>query len=278
MSPAPFLLVLGVAQDGGHPQPGCTRACCAAGSARHAPSSLAIVDPQAGARWIVDATPAFPEQLARLSAAAAGPLSGILLTHAHIGHYTGLQYLGREVMGARGLPVHALPRLAGYLSSNGPWSQLVSLGNVKLIVGTEVAISPRVSATALSVPHRDEFSETAAWLIRGPSRSALWLPDIDRWDAWSTRIEDAIAGVDAAWIDGTFWADGELSRDMAEVPHPRIADSVARLGALPAKERAKVRFVHLNHTNPALDPASPEAARVRAAGMAVATEGERFDL
>lgn len=185
MSLAPFLLVLGVAQDGGHPQPGCTRTCCAEGSARHLASSLAVVDPAAGARWLVDATPAFPEQVARLAAAAAGPLSGILLTHAHIGHYTGLQYLGREVMGTRGLPVHAMPRMAAYLANNGPWSQLVALGNIELAVASEVALSPSVRATALVVPHRDELSETVAWRIAGPTRSALWLPDIDRWESWA---------------------------------------------------------------------------------------------
>ncbi|MDP2315003.1 MAG: MBL fold metallo-hydrolase [Pseudomonadota bacterium] len=274
----PFLLVLGVAQDGGHPQPGCTRPCCATPGPRHLQASLALVDPDTRQRWILDATPALPEQLARLDDAAPGTLDGILLTHAHMGHYTGLLWLGREVMATHGLPLYVLPRLATFLRTNGPWSQLVSLGNVTLQVGAAAQLGPRLRARALQVPHRDEYSETVAWHIQGPTRSALYLPDIDAWESWDLRLEDVLAGVDAAWIDGTFWADGELGRDMAEVPHPRIRDTLARLAALPASERQKVRFTHLNHTNPVLDPTSPEARAVVAAGMSVAWEGERFEL
>jgi pyrroloquinoline quinone biosynthesis protein B len=277
---APFVFVLGIAQDGGHPQPGCTRACCRelAPGEGHLPASLAIVDPDAGKRWIVDATPAFPAQLARLGEVAPGPLDGILLTHAHIGHYTGLMYLGREVMGTVGLPLLVQPRMGEFLARNGPWKQLVDIGNVVLQVGTRWTLTERVTVDAIPVPHRDEYSETVAFVIRGPTHSVLWLPDIDRWEAWSHRLQDVLATVDAAWIDGTFWADGELSRDMAEVPHPRIAATIERLAALPAVERAKVRFVHLNHTNPAYKVDSREAELIRINGVAVATEGERFDL
>lgn len=275
----PFVFVLGIAQDGGHPQPGCTRSCCnelPAGS--HSPASLAIIDPVTSKRWIIDATPAFPEQLQRLDAQAKGTLDGIFLTHAHMGHYTGLMYLGREVMGAAQLPLFVQPRMATFLATNGPWKQLVDIGNVRLDVGTKWTLSERLTVEAIPVPHRDEYSETVAFVVRGPSRSVLWLPDIDRWEGWNPTLEQAIAQVDAAWIDGTFWADGELSRDMAEVPHPRIRETVERLRRLPASERNKVRFVHLNHTNPAYRPASAEAVAVREAGMAVANEGERFDL
>ena len=280
---SPYLFVLGVAQDGGHPQPGCTRACCTNLVEGHLPASIAVVDPDIRERWLVDATPAFPEQLRRLDVVApprtAAPgLDGLLLTHAHMGHYTGLSWLGREVMGSRGLPLYVMPRLADFLTKNGPWSQLVSLGNVALVVGAEVRLNARLSAQALLVPHRDELSETMAWRIQGPSRAALYLPDIDRWDTWALRLEDVLAGVDVAFLDGTFWADGELSRDMKEVPHPRISETIARLAALPASERAKVRFTHLNHTNPALDPTSAAAKAVAAAGMAVAREGERVEL
>jgi pyrroloquinoline quinone biosynthesis protein B len=261
------LVVLGVAQDGGHPQPGCRRPCCAKG--RHLPASAAIVDEGGG--WLIDATPALPEQLERMGV----PLRGVLLTHAHMGHYTGLLWLGREAMGARDVPLHVMPRLGEFLRTNGPWRQLVELGNVRLVEGSTATLGG-VTAEAVVVPHRDEYSETVAWRITGPSRSALWLPDIDRWEGFSLEAE--LARVDAAWIDGTFWDDGELGRDMSEIPHPRVRDSLVRLADLPASEREKVRFVHLNHTNPVLDPGSPEAGLVRAAGMAVAWEGERFGL
>jgi len=237
-----------------------------------------VVDPASGGRWLVDATPALPRQLAALEAAAGPGLDGILLTHAHIGHYTGLVFLGREAMSTRALPLHTQPRMAAFLRAHAPWSQLVTLGNVELRVADEVALAPGLSARALRLPHRDELSETVAWRFQGPRRSALWLPDIDRWEDWTLRLEDVLADVDVAFLDGTFWADGELGRDMSEIPHPRVRDTLARLAPLPASERAKVHFVHLNHTNPALDPDSPEAAAIRAAGCAVAEEGQRVDL
>ncbi len=279
----PSVVVLGVAQDGGHPQPGCTRPCCVGprGTTGHLPACLAIVNPATGGRWIIDATPALPAQLARLDASQprSGPaLDGVLLTHAHMGHYTGLVWLGGEGMGARGVPVYTMPRLAGFLRTNGPWRQLVELGNIVLIEGPAATLAPGLTVRAVEVPHRDEYSETVGWIVAGPHRRVLHLPDIDHWPDDGPTLERLVGEVDAAWIDGTFWADDELGRDMSEIPHPRVRETLARLAALPAPLRARVRFTHLNHTNPLLDPASPEAQAVRAAGCAVATEGERYEL
>ncbi|MGH9456447.1 MAG: MBL fold metallo-hydrolase [Thermoanaerobaculia bacterium] len=280
---APYVVVLGIVQDGGLPHAGCEREHCE--RARRDPghrrlvSSLAIVDPATGERWIVDATPDFPLQLA---AVGSDPPAGILLTHAHIGHYTGLMYLGREVMGARGVSVYAMPRMAAFLRENGPWSQLVELGNIELRPledGVAVELNERISVVPFRVPHRDEFSETVGFLIRGPDVSVVFIPDIDKWERWDRRIEDVIASADVAYLDGTFFADGEVpGRAMAEIPHPFIAESLARFASLPPEERAKIRFIHLNHTNPALDPESEARRAVERAGMRVAEEGERIPL
>jgi pyrroloquinoline quinone biosynthesis protein B len=236
-----------------------------------------------------DATPDFPEQHRRLvDLALPGKrcdLAGILLTHAHMGHYTGLMHLGREGMGTRELPVHALPRMAAFLETNGPWDQLVRLRNIvvrRLSDGEATALNDRVRATALRVPHRDEYSETAGFRIEGPNRSALYIPDIDGWEAALTAglsIEALLASVDRAYLDGTFFDERELPGvRRGEIPHPTIAGSLERFNDLPEDQRTKVRFIHLNHSNPAIDPASPERRAVEAAGMAVAEEGEVFEL
>lgn len=281
-SASAFATVLGVAQDGGHPQPGCRLPCCA-GDARHLPACLGLVDAVSHRRFLLDATPALPEQLARFDRVFPTDhlLDGILLTHAHVGHYTGLLHLGREIASTRAIAVWALPRMAAFLAEHAPWSQLVALGNIHLHVAepdVEIQLGHQLFAAPILVPHRDEWSETVGWRIRGPERSLLWLPDIDRWDTWDRRLADELSAVDAAWVDGTFWDDGELARDMAEIPHPRVTTTLRLVAGLPDAERAKLRFVHLNHTNPLLDPASPQGAAVRAAGCQVAFEGEQFGL
>ncbi len=285
----PFAIVLGTAQDGGYPQAGCKKDCCkgAWGDAtkRRDVASLGIVDPSSGQRWFIECTPSFPRQVRRLDEEypkLAGKLDGILLTHAHIGHYAGLIHLGREVMGARGVPVHAMPRMEKFLRTQGPWSQLVGLKNIQLSPmrdGRAFALNKRLRVTPLLVPHRDEFSETVGFRIEGPQQKILWLPDIDKWEKWKTPLEKALKDVDVAYLDGTFFANGELpGRDMSKIPHPFIAETMRRLKDQPAAVRAKVRFIHLNHTNPAHNPKGAAAKAIHAAGMRVAEQGERVNL
>lgn len=300
-APEPYIVVLGVAQDGGYPHAGCRRACCEAAwgdaSLRRGVACVAIVDPVSGQRWIIDATPDFPEQLRALddlaplatqagatgAGAAPGPgLAGILLTHAHIGHYTGLMHLGREVLGARGVPVYAMPRMREFLAKHGPWDQLVRLGNIELrplAAGQPVALNERLTATPIVVPHRDEYSETVGFRIAGPRRSVLYVCDTDKWEEWSAPIETLLGQVDVAYLDGTFYAEGELpGRSMAEIPHPFIQESLRRFAPLAPEERAKIRFIHLNHTNPALRAGGEARRQIERAGLRVAEVGERTPL
>lgn len=291
---APYVVVLGLAQDGGYPQAGCAGACCAPAWAdpalrRHV-ACAAIVDPDSGERWLIDATPDLREQLKVLDDLApplapdspAPRLSGILLTHGHVGHYTGLIHLGREVMGATEVPVYVTPRLAGFLRGNEPWAALVRQGNIvlrDLVADSELHLNPRLRVTPLPVPHRDENTDTVAFRVRGPSRSVLYLPDIDAWDAWPIDLPDAIATVDVAYLDGTFFSSDELhGRDMSVVPHPPISSTLGGLADLPLAERVKVRFVHLNHTNPALHADSPQRQLILKAGCGVAEELETVAL
>jgi pyrroloquinoline quinone biosynthesis protein B len=227
----PFVIVLGIAQDAGFPQAGCGKACCTDAwrlvEKKRRVACLGIVDPLSNQIWMIDCTPDFREQLRQLMTTAPGrngknkgkvTLDGILLTHAHIGHYSGLIHLGREAIGARNIPVWAMPRMRKFLTTNGPWSQLVLLENMRLKSLTEnkpVRLNHRIRVTPFVVPHRDEFSETVGFRITGPERTVVYIPDVDKWDRWSQQIEDVIKSADLAYLDGTFFANGEIpGRDL----------------------------------------------------------------
>jgi pyrroloquinoline quinone biosynthesis protein B len=209
-------------------------------------------------------------------------VEGIFLTHAHMGHYTGLMHLGREAYSAKTVPVYGTERMRTFLRDNGPWSQLVSLKNItlhELHNDQAISLSDGLEVTPMPVVHRDEFSDTVAFVITGPQRKLLYLPDIDKWSRWDRSIEELIASVDVALIDGTFFAEGEIpGRAMSEIPHPFIMESLKRFAELPDTERAKVIFTHLNHSNPAANPNGEAAAQIKAAGMAVAHDGQLFAL
>jgi pyrroloquinoline quinone biosynthesis protein B len=244
---------------------------------------LGLVDDLSGQRYLVDATPDIASQIesvndGRTVANPRRPVDGILLTHAHVGHYTGLMYLGREALGADRVPVHATPRMAAFLRQNQPWKQLVTLGQIdvrEISPGSEIAMG-RFRITPVSVPHRDEFSDTVGFRVRGPSRSLLYIPDIDKWERWDRPVNDEVAATDVALLDGTFEDAAEVpGRSLAEIPHPLVGESMALLSA-PAL-RGRVHFIHLNHTNRLLWDA--EALRgVEARGFRVARDGDTFPL
>jgi pyrroloquinoline quinone biosynthesis protein B len=284
----PYLYVLGVVQDAGYPQTGCYAAHCMPAwqdpALRRGAVSLGLIDPGSGKKYIIEATPDFPSQLYDLekeAPTAQFELAGIFLTHAHIGHYTGLMFLGREAMGASSVPVFAMPRMTNYLQANGPWSQLVDYRNI-ILKPLQADVSESLGAlevTPFLVPHRDEYSETVGFRIKGPNKSAVFIPDIDKWSKWQTELSDLIKTVDYALIDATFYADGELpGRDMSKIPHPFAVESMKLLEHLADEERDKVWFIHMNHTNPLLDPASKETREVQARGFHVAVEGLRLGL
>lgn len=286
----PFIVVLGIAQDGGFPHAGCEKACCASAwkdpdLKRHV-TCLGIVDPSTSQCWIIDATPDFPHQLHMLQniSGAEKPLllAGILLTHAHMGHYTGLMYLGRESMHTRSVSVYAMPRMRTFLETNGPWNQLVDLKNIQLHTmkhNSPVRLTEHITVIPFLVPHRDEYSETVGFEIIGPNSSCLLIPDIDKWQRWEIPIEDLIRTHDIAFLDGTFYSNAELpGRNMSEIPHPFIIESLNRFQSLTGEEKKKIHFLHLNHTNPVLQKNSPTRDHILHIGFRVAREMQCFPL
>jgi len=286
------LFVLGIAQDGGLPHLGCERECCAEARASgrvEYPASLGLVD-RRGADpklLLVEATPRVEEQTALLHELAGvrgrgrAPVDAVMVTHAHIGHYLGLALFGREVVGAKNLPVWCSPRFAEYLGGHGPWKQLVALDQIDVrafVVGEPFEPWPGVSVRAIAVPHRDEFSDTMAYVIKGPNRRVLFVPDVDAWERAPGLLSKLLTDVDVAYLDGTFYDGSELpERNLSEIRHPMILRTMDMLADVAREHPGRIRFLHLNHTNPALHDEQIRAS-ITARGFAIAVMGERQSL
>ncbi|MGY8951413.1 MAG: MBL fold metallo-hydrolase [Flavobacteriales bacterium] len=278
----PYVMVLGVAQDAGYPQMNCKKECCKAAwensKLQKMTSCLAIIDPTTNQQWIIDATPNIKEQLQLLkSKSGTEKIDGVLLTHAHMGHYSGLIHFGREVMGTNNMPVFAMPKMTTFLKENGPWSQLVEIENIslqKLKSDSTFSLNKNIKVTPFLVPHRDEFSETVGYKITINEKILLFIPDIDKWQKWETNIVPLIQKVDYAFLDATFYKNGELKRDMSEIPHPFVEESMELFSTLTETGKQKVHFIHFNHTNPLLIEGSASQKEVTKKGFNLSKEGQ----
>lgn len=287
---SPYIIVLGTVQDAGSPQIGCEQECCAGlfskPEASRKVSSLGIANPSNGRRYLFDATPDIASQMKRLTQSENPSkheiADGIFLTHAHIGHYAGLMYLGKEAMDADNVPVYAMPQMSEFLTKNGPWNQLLHRTNIRLArlrSDSTMILSEDLKVTPFLVPHRDEYSETVGYRIQGPEKTALFIPDIDKWSSWDRNIVEEVKKVDYAFLDATFFSGRELgNRDMSQIPHPSVQETMRLFEDLTQQSKSKIIFIHFNHTNPLLDPESDEFNFVLEHSFGIAKFGDRYDL
>ena len=283
-----YLTVLGIAQDAGYPHIGCQKECCAnfynGNYKKQKVVSLGLVDIENKQKWLFEATPDIATQLANLEQhhlKTNSLINGIFLTHAHIGHYAGLMYFGREALGKKGTPIFAMPKMKTFLTENGPWNQLVALENIvfnNLQNDTTIVLNTKLKVTPFLVPHRDEFSETVGYKIEGKNKTALFIPDINKWGKWNKNIVEEVQKVDYAFLDATFFKEGEINRPMSEIPHPFIEETIHLFKDEAIATKNKVIFIHFNHTNPALQRTSKVKTSAEKLGFRFAFEGMKIDL
>ncbi len=281
------LVVLGIAQDGGFPHIGCQDHCQRAWddpTLKRNVVSLAVLDETQKKWWMFDATPDFVEQLQYFQDLTNGDFpylpEGIFLTHAHIGHYSGLMFLGREALGSNNVKVYCLPKMAQFLTANGPWSQLVGLKNIslqRLAKNDTLSLTEEFKLITYQVPHRDEYSETAGYHMILGSKKALFIPDIDKWDKWDRDIKTEVKNVDRAFLDGSFFQEGELkNRSMSQIPHPFVIETMSLFSSEQRLVKSKIYFIHFNHTNPLLWDANARM-KVISEGFNFAIQGKFYD-
>ncbi|MFC2086336.1 MBL fold metallo-hydrolase [Bacteroidota bacterium] len=284
------IIILGTVQDAGSPHIACKKDCCRElfknPDKNRKVVSLGVVDPENSTKYLFEATPDMTEQMKMLkeldSTNSKETPDAILLTHAHIGHYTGLMYLGKEAMNAKNVTIFAMPVMKKFLEKNGPWSQLVANQNISIQEMSDrnpVTLSSNLIVIPFKVPHREEYSETIGFSIIGPNKKALFIPDIDKWEKWDENITTEISKVDYAFIDATFYDGEEINnRNISEIPHPFIIESMSLFENLSPKEKNKIYFIHLNHTNPALNPGSMQAKQILENGFNIARIYDVFKL
>ena len=281
--------VLGSAQDAGIPHPNCFCEQCEKSLAdnkfRRYAASLAIVLPEKNTWHLVDASPDFKEQLStfQMRYGFQGQLmESIFLTHAHIGHYLGLLFLGREAIGSKEIPTYAGIKMKHLLEKEAPWSQLTAQGNIdikEIIEGEVIQVDEGVRIRPVEVPHRNEFSETFGFWIEGPKRKLLYIPDIDSWEEWHIDIHKAAKEADIILVDATFHSIKEIEdfgRDYREIPHPVMTDTMDRLQDLVGE--TEIYFTHFNHTNPAIDASHAFTKQVINRGFHIASEGMELEI
>ena len=283
-----YITVLGIAQDGGYPHIGCQKKCCTnyynGKNDRKSVVSLGLIDTKEKQKWLFEATPDMHTQLADLEnnhLKTSTIIDGVFLTHAHIGHYTGLMYFGREALGKKDIPVYAMPKMKAFLENNGPWNQLVTLQNIELKSlqnDSIIKLNNNIKVTPFLVPHRDEFSETVGYKIEGKNKSVLFIPDIDKWYKWKKDIIAEVKQVDYAFLDAAFLNQNEVKRAMTEVPHPFVVETVELFKNESMETKNKVIFIHFNHTNPTLQSNSKERKKLNKLGFRFAEEGQNFEL
>ena len=282
-----YIYVLGNVQDAGLPHIGCKHKFCKDKFnefEEYFTTSIAIVDPVNEKYILFEATPDLPHQLNYLEKKIFKKFllpESIFITHAHIGHYAGLMYFGREALGSNNVNINVLPKMANFLKTNGPWSQLVEINNInikKINFDKTTYHLENISVLPIKVPHRDEYSETAAYEIIGKNKKALFIPDIDKWEKWTKNIIQLVQEFDYLLLDATFYDSNEINRDISEIPHPLVIETIRILDNLSNKDKSKVYFIHMNHTNMMLDSKSDLSEYVISKGFNIARLGLKLEL
>jgi len=282
-----YIYILGNTQDAGLPHIGCQHKFCQENFDKYDQyfvTSIAVVDSDLRKYIMFEATPDITYQLNNLNNSIFQEFllpESLYITHAHIGHYTGLMYFGREALGSKNLLVKVLPKMSEFLKSNGPWNQLVNINNIeiqKLNFGESNNELTNISVTPIKVPHRDEYSETAGYVIQGKNKKALFIPDIDKWEKWDKNLVNLTEEFDYLLLDATFYDSKEINRDINEIPHPLVTETMSLLDNLSSELKVKVYFIHMNHTNLMLDPESEFSKLVESKGFNIARLGQKLNL
>ncbi len=294
------IVTLGAAAGGGLPQWNCGCVNCTAARAGVIPqlsqSSIAVSGD--GRAWaLVNASPDLRTQLAACQALHPTgprevPLASVLLTNGDIDHVAGLLTLREK----QAFTLMATPGVLEVLAQNPIFAaldvSLVERRPVRLDEGFE--LTPGLRATVFAVPGKvplylegDEVvsdlegEQTVGVALEAGARRAFYIPGCAK---MPPALEGRLRGADLVLFDGTLWDDDEMIRmglgakTGRRMGHMCVGGPDGSIAAFEGLGVGRRVFVHMNNSNPLVDPASPERAAAEAAGWTVAQDGMEFTL
>jgi pyrroloquinoline quinone biosynthesis protein B len=290
-------LILGASAGGGLPQWNCGCRNCEEARSGVIPasgqSSLAVtVD---GAAWaIINASPDIRQQMLdhpqmHPRALRDTPVASVLLTNGDIDHIAGLLSLREQTAFA----LHATRDILDILAANRIFDAVdrAKVDRRAILPEQDFALLPGLTARLFAVPGKvplfmegpqvstDMLGEqTVGVRLEAGGKVAYYIPGCAEVTA---GVLAQVADADLLFFDGTLWDDEEMirtgtgvktGRRMGHSPISGPDGSIARLAGV----RAAKTFIHINNTNPILQPASPERAFVEQAGWTIGQDGQEF--
>jgi pyrroloquinoline quinone biosynthesis protein B len=226
-------------------------------------------------------------------------IAGCLLTDAELDHVAGLLLLREgssfaiicpacvRLCLSQFIPIESL--LSSY--ADPVWSELSLTSRQELALpdGGPSGLHVRAFELGRHVPRyvRKEFTGASGCVIGleiedvKTGGRCVYAPGVE---AISEPLVAAAAKADCLLIDGTFWSDDEpircaigdrTARHMGHVPVSGFDGTLAWLGQLPVRHRV---YVHINNTNPMLDPRGTQYRSVTENGVRVAADGDEFTV
>jgi len=309
--------ILGSAAGGGFPQWNCACPNCRAlragafkGKARTQTQVAISAD---GKEWFllgaspdlraqIEATPELQPRPESPEVVRHSPIAGVVLTNADIDHTLGLLLL-RELQPLRVYATESVRRILTEDNSmfkmlqrvpnQAIWDDFETGGVLALINPCREDTGLRCRSLSLgrhypayvSPQRQSELNSREASLgliIESQSGKRLaYMPAVPQIDDVLLKQLDAS---DILLFDGTFWNDDELIRvqgsgqtaeQMGHVPVSSPEGSLSKLAQL---RRPRKIYIHINNTNPMLNEAGPEYAKVRESGWEIAEDGWELDL
>ena len=295
--------VLGSAAGGGVPQWNCACANCSAarvGTAPRRSSSSFAVSGDGERWWLVNVSPDVAQQIEAHAplqprVERGTPIAGMLLTDANVDHLGGFAVVRQDGPHAFAVYSSATVRaiacaqeaFATFAAPPHAWHAVAPGERFALDATLDVRVVAVAGLTPGYAGRRALADAVVAYAIvdRATGASALFAP------VFMEITDDLVAAAreaSVAFFDGSFWSDDELrgvgvpkaARDLGHAPVGGPEGSLARLGAAlgPPKPGVRRFYAHLNNTNPLLDPQSPAARELATAHVAVAADGDVFDV